>query len=124
MRPHYQQNAILGDPMTDKPDGWRWWRSLPALTLVFSCIHLFALTALFLVLFSASGRRFNHGGSPGLWEPTAEATTKMLAFPLMYVRALVWMPVIVELAVCVLNSVLWGACAAWMLLRAFPNKKS
>lgn len=109
--------------MTDEPDRTRLGRDFPALTLLFSFAHFFAILSLFVVLFAVGMRRFDRGGNPAPWESAAEMIMKVLAFPLVYVRAYIRMPVLVEFSLIVLNSVLWGASAARIVSRYFPAKK-
>jgi hypothetical protein len=113
--------------MTDKPDGKRW--RGPVLTLVFSCVHLFVIFVLFVVLcgplMEGTIWRAIFGGTKPFAERLAEGIMLVLCFPLVDVFC--WMhlslPGIVDVAIVVLNSVLWGSCAAWLIVHAPRRKK-
>jgi len=111
--------------MSDKPDGKRW--RGPDLALVFSCVHLFAIFVLFVVLcgplMEGTIWRAIFGGTKPFAERLTEGIMLVLCFPLVDVFGWMPLPGIVEVAIVVLNSVLWGSCAAWLVVHAPRRKK-
>jgi len=100
--------------MTDVPDKWN--MKFLYTAQAFACAHLFLLGSVFVATFAAGMRRFDQGGDAGFLERAGSMAVPVLAFPLIYVRILVRMPVILELALVVVNSGLWGlgaACVYW-----------
>ena len=97
--------------MSDKPDGKRW--RGPVLTLVFSCVHLFAIFVLFLVLcgplMEGTLWRTPIRGPKPFAERRVEGILLVLCFPLVDVFGPMPLPGIVEGSIVVLNSVLWGS---------------
>lgn len=89
------------------------------LGVILSLAHLGVSFVLFAALFSAGMHRFDHGGDPGSWERPAEIVLAVLSSPT--VSPVVYFglhtPALVQNALVLLNSLLWGFGIAWLMLR-------